>query len=222
MTAACSYIDNLKLRALLISGWEKAVTKAFEDGVISNEKETALGELIKHFELSQGELDKNGSYTKLVKGALLRDVLEGEVPARVSVVTGCPVNLQKGEKLVWMFGDVRYRTFKTVTHNVGRSHGGSVRIAKGVYYRTGAFESRRINLSEQVIDTGILVATNRHIYFAGDAKKFRVQYDRIICFEPFTDGIGIQRDVETAKPEFFATGDGWFTYNLLTNLAQLG
>lgn len=222
MAAAESFIGKPRLRALVVAGWEKAVVKAFEDGVISKEEETRLGKLIEHFALSQGELDENGSYTRLVKGCLLRDVLEGNLPDRVSVVTGCPVNLQRGEKLVWMFGNVKYRTFKTVTRSVGGSQGISVRIARGMYYRTGAFESRRVHFSEDVIDTGIVVATNRHIYFAGGAKRFRVPYDKIICFEPFADGIGIQRDAETAKPEFFATGDGWFTYNLLTNLAQLG
>jgi hypothetical protein len=30
------------------------------------------------------------------------------------------------------------------------------------------------------------------------------------------------RDAANAKPQFFITGDGWFTYNLVTNLSQLG
>ena len=28
------------------------------------------------------------------------------------------------------------------------------------------------------------------------------------------------RDAQTAKPQTFRTGDGWFPYNLVTNLAQ--
>ena len=28
------------------------------------------------------------------------------------------------------------------------------------------------------------------------------------------------RDNQRAKPESFSTGDGWFIYNLVTNLAQ--
>ena len=45
-------------------------------------------------------------------------------------------------------------------------------------------------------------------------------YDRIVSFEPYDDGFGIMRDAQTAKPQMFRTGDGWFPYNLATNLAQ--
>ena len=58
------------------------------------------------------------------------------------------------------------------------------------------------------------------VYFAGPKKKFRVRYDRIVSFEPYDDGFGIMRDAQTAKPQMFRTGDGWFPYNLATNLAQ--
>jgi hypothetical protein len=49
-----------------------------------------------------------------------------------------------------------------------------------------------------------------------------VPYNKIVSFLPFDDGIGIVRDAQTAKPQIFKTGDGWFTYNLLVNLAQMG
>ena len=35
------------------------------------------------------------------------------------------------------------------------------------------------------------------------------------------DGFGIMGDAPTAKPQTFRTGDGWFPYNLVTNLAQM-
>lgn len=31
----------------------------------------------------------------------------------------------------------------------------------------------------------------------------------------------LMRDAASAKPQIFITGDGWFTYNLVTNLAQI-
>ena len=39
----------------------------------------------------------------------------------------------------------------------------------------------------------------------------------IVTDMPYSDGVGIQRDAATAKPQFFITGDVWFTYNLLIN-----
>ena len=46
-------------------------------------------------------------------------------------------------------------------------------------------------------------------------------YRRTVSFEPYRDGSGIMRDAQTAKPQTFVTGDGWFVYNLATNLAQM-
>ena len=39
-------------------------------------------------------------------------------------------------------------------------------------------------------------------------------------FEPYSDGVGVMRDAQTAKPQNFITGGGWFVYNLVTNLAK--
>ena len=62
--------------------------------------------------------------------------------------------------------------------------------------------------------------TTKHIYFAVSRKRFRVRYDRIVAFDPYQDGFGIMRDAQTARPQAFRTSDGWFAYNLVTNLAQ--
>ena len=67
----------------------------------------------------------------------------------------------------------------------------------------------------------MLGLTTKHIYFAGEKWKFRVRYDRIVTLEPFDDGVGIMRDAQTAKPQSFVTGDGWFVYNLAVNLAGM-
>lgn len=97
-----------------------------------------------------------------------------------------------------------------------------MRIAKGLYFRTGAFKGERVQTSETVhADTGLMGVTNKHIYFAGESKRFCIAYNKIVSFEPFSDGIGVQRDAQTAKLQSFSTGDGWFTYNLITNLAQM-
>ena len=42
-----------------------------------------------------------------------------------------------------------------------------------------------------------------------------------VRFDPYNGGFGIMRDAQTAKPQTFRTGDGWFAYNLATNLAQV-
>ena len=40
-------------------------------------------------------------------------------------------------------------------------------------------------------------------------------------FELVSDGFGIMRDAQSAKPQALKTGDGWFAYNLAANLPQM-
>jgi len=189
---------------------------------LSEKEESSLLELKEHFLLSEEYLDKDGAYSKVVKGAVLRDVLNGILPDRMNIRGHIPFNLQKSEKLIWVIQNVDYYEEKIRTRYVGGSQGVSIRIAKGVYYRTSSFKGRRVQTSETVhMDTGLLGITNKHIYYSGSNKKFRIAYSKIVSFDPYSDGIGVQRDAQTAKPQTFITDDGWFTYNLITNLAQL-
>jgi hypothetical protein len=220
--ASSGFIYGDEKNKLIISGWEKAVERAFDDGVLTHEEESSLTEFASHFSLSQENLDGNGAYSKIVKGAVLRDIFEGKIPERLQIDGNLPFNLQKTEKVIWVFQDVDYYEQKKRTQYVGGSQGVSIRIAKGVYYRAGAFKGERVETHETIhADTGLLGVTNKHIYFSGGAKSFRIRHDKVVSFEPFSDGIGLQRDAATAKPQSFVTGDGWFTYNLITNVAQL-
>ena len=117
---------------------------------------------------------------------------------------------------------VDYLETVTRRERQGTSHGLSIRVARDLCYRPSAFRSRPIGWEETVhAGTGMLGLTTKHIYFAGRRKRFRVRYDRIVAFEPHRDGLGIMRDAQTAKPQSFVTGDGWFVYNLAANPTQM-
>jgi len=220
--ASTSYIDGQSLKDLLVKAWETAVMRALDDKILSEEEEHSLATFKKWFSLPTDILDKNGAHTKVVKAAIIRDILNGKIPQRVEIDGMLPFNLQKGEVLVWLFQNVPYYEPRTRTTYSGGYSGVSFRIAKGVYYRVGGFRGNPVTTTETVhIDTGFLGVTNKHIYFTGRVKSFRIRYDKIVSFTPHSDGIGIQRDALSAKPQIFVTGDGWFTYNLVTNLARL-
>lgn len=217
-----SFVSPTERKALLIKGWENSVEYFLEDGILDSVEEKRLIEFKGRFSLSQSDLDKNGSLTKTAKAAVLRDVLNGIIPQRMSANGNIPINLQKGEQIVWAFSNSKYLEDKTRRQFVGGSHGVSVRVMKGVYYRVGAFKGQAVEHTERVhIDTGWVVITNKNIYFAGSQKSIRLPYSKIVSFEPFSNGIGVMRDTTTAKPQIFVTGDGWFTYNLVTNLSQI-
>jgi len=220
--AASSYMNRSAVSECIVSGYEHAVEKALDDHVITEAEEARLSALQSHLALSRHELDRNGALTRVVKGAVIRDVMNGVVPERMEIEGPLPFNLQKSERLVWVFRDVDYYEVRTRTRYVGGSQGVSLRVTKGVYYRVGGFKGRRVEESDTVhADTGLMGLTTKHIYFAGQSKRFRINYSKIVAFETFSDGIGLQRDAQTAKPQSFRTGDGWFTYNLAANLAQM-
>jgi len=217
-----SFVPPAERKALLTTGWENSVEQFLEDGILDTTEEKRLVEFKKRFALSQSELDRNGALTKTAKAAVLRDVLSGVIPQRMSFNGNLPINLQKGEQIVWAFSGSKYLEDKTRRQFVGGSQGVSVRVMKGVYYKVGAFKGKTVAHTERVhIDTGWVVVTNKNIYFAGPRKSVRLPYAKIVSFEPFSDGIGVMRDIATAKPQIFVTGDGWFTYNLVTNLSQI-
>lgn len=220
--AKTSFISDDALQPLLIQAWGSSVDQAMDDDLFTTQEEEALTSFREHFSLSQDELDKNGSFSKLVKAAVIREILEGKLPQRVKIVGTLPFNFQKSETLVWVFQNVEYYETRTRTHYVGGYTGVSLRVAKGVYYRVGGFRGDPVRTQATVhADTGILAVTNKHIYFGGSRKSFKISFDKIVSFDAHSDGVGVQRDALTAKPQSFVTGDGWFTYNLLMNLAQM-
>jgi hypothetical protein len=220
--ATASFVEESTVPALLQEGWENAVTVALEDTLISASEESALERALTHFGWKQQDLDRNGAYSNLVKGGTLRDVVEGKIPTRFQVDGTLPFNFQKDEQLIWLFPGAKYYEVRSRRSYTGGYQGVSVRIARGLYYRVGGFRGHPIETSESVhADTGVLGITQKQFYFAGPVKAFRVRYDKIVSFTPYEDGIGFQRDAATAKPQAFQTGDGWFTYNLVMNLAKL-
>ena len=221
-----SVVEALELapadaRAEKIRAWRRAVDEMLEDGALSYDEEAGLTSYIEHFGFGRDDMDDAGHYTRMLQSLVLRDTMEGKVSTRVTFA-GVPFNLMKSEDLIWAFQNVRYFKMKTEREFRGSSLGASVRVANGVYLRPSQFRGRSHSREVTIhADTGLLGATTKHVYFHGDRERFRVRYDRIVSFEAFDDGIGLMRDLARAKPESFETGDGWFIYNLVTNLSQM-
>jgi hypothetical protein len=210
------------LTNVLSLSWSNVVEQLLLDGVISEEAEVRLVQFKNVFSLTESDLNVNGQYTKVAKAAVLRDIFNGKVPERFHFEIPLPVNLLKGEKLVWAFPEAKYYEEKVRREFVAGSRGASIRIVKGFYYRVGSFKGHTVEHLENVcVDQGWVVITDRNIYFAGPRKSFRLPYPKIVSFEPYSDGIGFMRDAASAKPQTLQTNDGWFTYNMVVNLAQL-
>lgn len=213
-----SFIDSESLRKAVVKGFESAVDLALNDDLLTQDEEDALATYQSRFD-SSNELQRSSpSYTRLVKAGFLREMMEGKLPERVVIDGYLPINFQKSERPVWVFQDVEYLQPRTRTTYEGRSSGVSFRVMKGVYYRVGQFKGNPVQTTQIVaIDTGLLAVTDKHLYFVGQSKSVKIKFDKIISLHPYSDAVAIHRD-GVAKQDIFKTDDGWFTYNLLSNL----
>jgi hypothetical protein len=217
-----SFISEPESKDLLMAAWSSAVDDSLHNGILSEKTENQLVGLKNSLSLTPGDLLQTDAWDRIVKSAVLRDVMSGVIPNRMQFDGRLPLNFQKNEQVVWVFDQVDYLEEKTRREHVGGSRGVSVRVMKGVYYHIGGFKGRTIERTEMVhADTGVVAVTTKQIYFSGARKGFRIPYNKIVSFEPYTDGMGVMRDALSAKPQIFVTHDGWFTYNLVTNLARL-
>ncbi|MBM4404560.1 MAG: hypothetical protein FJ039_00005 [Chloroflexi bacterium] len=130
--------------------------------------------------------------------------------------------MQGNEKLLWLFKDVPYHQEKVFRSFEGGHHGVSIRVMRGVTYRVGQFKGHPFESTKLAhVGTGMLGLTTSGLYFSSREKGLKIPYDKIVAFEPYSDGVGVQRDAERALPQIFVTGNGWFVYNLVTTLAKL-
>jgi hypothetical protein len=216
------HISEPERKDLFLAAWSLAVDNALDHGVLSEEVEKRLVELKEGLSLSSADLTRTDAWDRMVKSAVLRDLMTGVIPHRMTADGNLRFNFQKREQVVWVFEEVDYLEDKTRRQYVGGSRGVSVCVMKGVYYHIGGFKGHAIDRTERVhVDTGLVAVTTKQIYFVGAKKAFRIPYAKIVSFEPFTNGLGIMRDGVSAKPQIFVTHDGWFSYNLVTNLARL-
>lgn len=221
--AKTGFINQTELNELYTLGFDKAVETFLDDGIISKEEEEKISNYKKYFDLDQNLLNKNGSFEKVAKGLILNDISQGKLPEnRLNISGNSPFLLDKGETLIWIFQTVEFYEQRSKTTFEGKSQGISIKIAKGVYYRTGHFKGNPVTTTQMtLIANGMFALTNKNIYFASASKSIKIPYAKLISMTQYSDGIGLQKDGASSKPQIFKGLDGWFTYNIISNLKNV-
>ena len=219
--ARSSYIPESGTRRAMVEGWGQALDHFLDDSTLSEGEEERLLAFANRNGLSQEELNLNGAFDRALKAKVLTDIVEGRVPI-ADIKGSLPFNLKKSEEVVHLFRSVRYLEERVHRTYVGGSHGVSIRVVRGLYYRVGAFKGTPIDTSQmEFVDSGLLLVTTQNLYYQGQRKGFRIPYSKIVSFTHYSDGIGLQREAASARPQILITGDGWFTCNLIENLAKM-
>jgi hypothetical protein len=216
-----SFIDSNEITDLLAMGFNNAVRRFLEDGVLSKEEEESAKLFIFHFKLVPQDLKYKDAFNTMVKATVLRDVLNGTfTDGLVHLDWTSPFNFQDDEKLIWLFKDVEYYENCTRAQHRGGFSGLYVKLDNGVYFRKSSFTGRILNTDEMIYkDTGSVGITSGHIYFIGET-YFSIEYNEIVISYGFEDGLGIKKVGMDTNSYVFKNVDGWFCYNLLGNLIQ--
>ena len=127
---------------------------------------------------------------RLARCRLMWEVRIGKPP---TIEAG--INLKRGEKC-YLSCHVDWFEMRKVRY--GMAYAGPtlrVKIAKGLYWRMGAFGGAPISNDElQKIDSGVVYLTNMRILFTGAMKNTAIRLDKIIDINRYSDGVGIQKD----------------------------
>jgi hypothetical protein len=110
---------------------------------------------------------------------------------------------KKNEKVLFSFQGVRHYHQGTHSQWTGRSAGVSVKVVKGLWFRTGA--NRGHSVSSTSMDdqgTGTLVLTNQGFSFIG-TNSTRIPFAHILSFEPYADGFGLDTDYARNNKHLF-------------------
>jgi hypothetical protein len=105
------------------------------------------------------------------------------------------INLQRGESCYFQTS-CEWHEFRKVRLSYG--YAGPtlrVKIAKGLYWRAGHIAVRPFSQDELTkIDAGTLYLTNKRLIFVGTRKGTSIRCSKILDFEPYQDGVFIQKD----------------------------
>lgn len=215
-----SYIDHDTLVSVYRELLDDAVTNFLNDDVIDKKEEYCIARFIQFTGMPQNILNTTHALDKIIQSRIIQEILHGNVPKPAITIAGdFPFMLSKKETLIWVFRNVTLYEQKIKREYVGRSRGINVRIAKGVYYRTGSFKGTPVETSYmQRISTGIVCLTDSHLYYSSIVKSVKIPYEKILSVESSSNGIGIQKEGTNSKLIFLEGVSSWFCYNVISNL----
>ena len=138
------------------------------------------------------------------------------------MIINAPILLGKNETILWTYNGVSLYQEKITKEWVGRTSGYSIRILKGLTYRTGQMKGRPVEHSSMELNgTGTLYITNKNMIFHSPQKGVKVPFNKIIGIAPYSDGIEVHKDGANQKRMAMQGFDPWFLMNVLAQINNI-
>ncbi len=225
------HVPQQEALAAIKEGWSQGAEERSKAQPISPEEFSSMMDIYRAAGFTDEEIRfKTAGSWAMCFSFLIWTVLNGQIEPYQGPIQ---FQLQAGEIPVYGIANVLVREERTTKSYVGGYSGVSVRVASGLYYRLGGMRGHAVeSTSLQDVDYGVFLITTRAIYFGGTEKgiNFRLPYNQIIRFQPYSDAVGICRNgareqifapqqAPTAEATRALQDSGWFLFNILQALA---
>lgn len=188
--------------------------------------EKRIGDLLEAFQIEPSKIDDQRTWMRFVMMCTIADTDKGKFPSRVKIDGNLPFMLEPGERVAWAFPSTEYLVDKIIRTRSTPIYGGvSMRVVSGLYVHAGAPVSHTQTTEGLVTkDVGLLVMTDRNLYFRGQHQSLKIKLSSIVTFQPFNEGFGFCKAGTSARDQAFSTGanEGWFSFTLARVLAEKG
>lgn len=203
-------------------GIARGVELMLSDHIISEQEFSRLEQALQELEVGPDIQRNTGLHEIMAKALTLSALNQGQIPTDlIKLPEDLPFLIQKSETVVWVFGQVSVSERTTQVQYQGSSRGVSIRIVKGVYYRTGAFKGHPVEVEKmKPLGKGVLAVTTKHIYFASSKTSFKIPIPKLVAIQAYDTGLQIQKDGVRSKPILLSGIDVWFASNLLSLLFE--
>lgn len=202
-------ISQKEVNELFQLSFDEFAEKIIERGSITDDEIEEVLRFKKITEWSEDKINCHGYLSKILYLHVKQSIKRGVIPSLYSVdKTACPFILDKTEEVLWIFHNVNF--FKTQQHKSysGGSSGVSVRITKGVYYRTSGLKGNVTSYyTSDFIECGDLYVTTQGIYFYGENNIKEIKFKKILSLEEDGDKITIQMKSSKSLPIKFTNID---------------
>lgn len=217
--AAKANFDEHEFKAFVGREIQSTINSIMADNDISDTEMNRLNEIFAACDLSPTDLSED-SNDILVNGLILRDLRKGIVKSRIPFASELPINLKRGEEVLWFTAPVERLEPKTRTKYVGGSHGFSFRIMRGVSYRVGTFKGEPIQTTSLVsMGVGGFASTNLAVYFLASGSNLRMSISTISTVDCYSDGICLTPN--RGKSQIFLMKNPTFASELVKAIGAL-
>lgn len=218
--AQVSFVSSDEFKSLCASGINNIIDLILQERTLTSLELRRVMEITDALEVAITE--GLGIEEKLIKVGILTELYEGKLSDSVVIVGPMPIEIGKGEAVLWIFNHVR--SYRAAVDEMNENLPINLTSPTDTHYfgpnMLKKIPAPKETLSEEA--NGDLILTNRNIYFLqSESSKIRIPISRIASLQLYAEGIHVGCKPADKRSRTFLLDDAWFAANVIACLIQL-